>query len=118
MKRPIKRKDCINGLRPCPWVGCRYHLIWDAMKINQDTSARLIIHNLMKMKETCALDVADNREATLQEIAEITGRTRELIRQVEGRKPFGKEGSKQGAILTIKKKRHREDIKKLREYSL
>jgi hypothetical protein len=24
--RPQRRSDCEDGPRPCPWVGCRYHL--------------------------------------------------------------------------------------------
>lgn len=24
--RPKTRADCVNGPRPCPWIGCRYHM--------------------------------------------------------------------------------------------
>ena len=25
-ERPRTRGDCVNGIRPCPWVGCGHHL--------------------------------------------------------------------------------------------
>ena len=32
IERPTTRVDCENGMRPCPWVGCRYHLYLDVDK--------------------------------------------------------------------------------------
>ncbi len=26
--KPIKRIDCINGERPCPWISCKHHMLW------------------------------------------------------------------------------------------
>lgn len=27
LERPTTRAECRNGPRPCPWIGCRYHLL-------------------------------------------------------------------------------------------
>lgn len=65
--KPKLRADCIpggfNGARPCRWASCRYHLTSD--------------------KASCALDVADRGEGTLEEVGAIFGVTRERIRQIE-----------------------------------
>lgn len=71
MKRPIKRGDCENGQRPCPWATCRYHL---AGKKTND---------VLKMAQTCSLDIADDGPHTLDAIAQIYGMTRERVRQIQ-----------------------------------
>ena len=30
--RPVTRGDCLAEARPCPWVGCQYHLLLDVAK--------------------------------------------------------------------------------------
>lgn len=66
--KPKTRGDCqkggINAVRPCQHAWCRHHL-------DKSTS------------ESCALDVADRGEHSLEEIAELFGLTRERIRQIE-----------------------------------
>lgn len=59
-ERPTKRGECRDIPRPCPYVGCRYHLfltVTDTGSIDlpygEDVAA------LESMKETCALDVAE-----------------------------------------------------------
>lgn len=63
---PNCRGDClpggINAARPCPHSTCRYYVSED---------------------KTCALDVADDGEHTLEEIGQKFGLTRERIRQIE-----------------------------------
>ena len=85
--RPRIRGECLNGVRPCPWVSCRYHLLWDhnsvlmryrSHQIDEDE----LVEILFRMPETCALDVADGGGATLQEIADILKMTRERVRQI------------------------------------
>ena len=91
-KRPKKRADCISGPRPCPWVGCKYHLLFDyklmpaRMRFLTDEE---IIELLWEMPETCALDVAEyahkrsNGKLTLQYIADLLGLdSRERVRQI------------------------------------
>lgn len=65
--RPRIRLDClpggVNEARPCPWSSCRYHL--------------------NHSKESCVLDVADENGASIEEISEYTGISREQVRQLE-----------------------------------
>lgn len=99
--RPMTRADCKDGPRPCPWVGCKYHLLIDVkekggMVVNFETGLRTLstrratdeewmdsaVDRLDTMKHTCALDVADKGEHTLEEVGELYGITRERIRQI------------------------------------
>ena len=85
-------------MRPCPWIGCRYHLLTEL----NDITGRLTLHvgkrsgytddmaliTLRTMPETCALDVADRAKAegigiTLEEISDMLQLSRERIRQIE-----------------------------------
>lgn len=82
--RPRTRGDCKDGPRPCPWVSCKYHLYLDvsdagAIKLN---FPRLAVEELAC---SCALDVADEGGATLEEIGEMFNLTRERVRQIEVR---------------------------------
>jgi hypothetical protein len=82
-RRPLYRGDCVDGPRPCPWVGCRYHLFLDetgavgSLKFNHPD------REPDELDETCALDVADRGGATLDEIGELMNITRERVRQIE-----------------------------------
>ena len=81
--RPKHRSECVNGIRPCPFVTCKHHLYLD---VNPDTgSIKLNFPELevWEMDETCALDVADRGGITLEEVGDILNLTRERIRQVE-----------------------------------
>lgn len=71
-RRPKTRGDCERAERPCPWVSCIYHLWPD-----------LIGKDPLDMEETCALDIADRGDHTLQEIGDILGITKERARQIE-----------------------------------
>ncbi len=109
MKRPRTRGECPSG--PCPWVGCRYHLLrpkggeeflFSPQKgFGKRTlagasppfeTADALVARWEWMKETCALHYADNiehpgldNEGTLEQIAQIFGLSRERIRQIEER---------------------------------
>jgi len=88
--RPRVRGDCIDGPRPCPWVSCRYHL---ALEIT--AYGRIIVHmdpehldepdSLGNQRPTCALDLADAHELTLETISALFDMTRERVRQIETR---------------------------------
>ena len=81
--RPITRADCVGAERPCPWVGCKYHLF---LSVNPDTGSitfNFPDRDIDDLKETCGLDVADRGGITLEEVGELTNVTRERIRQVE-----------------------------------
>ncbi len=78
MLRPRMRGDCIDGPRPCPWVGCRYHLYLDVtpgggIKFNRPDVAP---DELEKMTATCALDVADRGEQTYYALPGLMNMTR------------------------------------------
>jgi hypothetical protein len=79
--RPMKREDCLTGganaQRPCRWHSCRYHLS------STTTAGREIPTEPGVLNPTCALDVADRGEHSLEEVGEILGVTRERIRQIE-----------------------------------
>ena len=83
--RPAKRAECMDEMRPCPWVACKHHLYLD---INPETgSIKINFPELepWELKHTCALDVAERGGITLEEVGEIMNLTRERIRQVEVR---------------------------------
>lgn len=81
VQRPHTRGDCElpHGVRPCPWVSCRHHL---ALDVTPFGSVRIDRRALEDMPETCALDAA-RHEHTLEEIGDITGLSRERVRQIE-----------------------------------
>lgn len=80
--RPQTRGDCAEGLRPCPFIGCRYHLGLEtklgALRLTCETA-----DDMEQMEETCALDVADRGANTLPEVASLLGVSRQRISQVE-----------------------------------
>ncbi len=82
-ERPRARNECEHSERPCPFVGCRYHLYLD---VNPDTgSIKLNFPDLevWQLPVTCALDVACEGGITLERAGEILNLTRERIRQME-----------------------------------
>lgn len=81
---PATRADCIDGPRPCPATRCRWHLAADfrTPRTTPGTPSRGA-DSLSELRESCALDVADRGGATLEEVGEILGVTRERVRQIE-----------------------------------
>jgi len=81
--RPRSRRDCADAPRPCPWVGCKYHLYLD---INPRTgSIKLNFPDIepWEMVDSCVLDIADRGPVTLEDVGRIMNLTRERIRQLE-----------------------------------
>lgn len=80
--RPKTRGDCAEGLRPCPFVGCRYHLALEtkagALRLSAESAAEM-----EQLEETCSLDVADRGPNTLPEVASLLGVSRQRVSQVE-----------------------------------
>jgi hypothetical protein len=89
--RPRTRGDCVDGPRPCGWVGCRHHLMLD---VNENTGAIRANNGLEveELEESCSLDVADRGGATLEEVAQLMNVSRERVRQIEakGRRKLGR----------------------------
>lgn len=103
--RPKMRRDCRDGLRSCPWVSCRYHLIWEAAQ--RQWSDEEIVDHLMSMRDTCTLDVADEGGVTLERIADIFGVTRERVRQIEGARQTKNTGGVKGIQRIFRQTRAR-----------
>lgn len=85
LARPTLRGQCEGGSRPCPFLGCRHHL---ALDTGPGGSIRLRFGedpDLEKLRDTCALDVADRGAMTLEEVGERLGVTRERVRQEENK---------------------------------
>lgn len=82
LARPLTRAECEDGPRPCPWVSCQYNLLADVRK-----------HKVVDLYDesvdvddygpSCALDIADAGEHSLEDIASVMGITRDAVRQIE-----------------------------------
>ena len=81
-RRPRTRAECVDGVRPCPWVSCRHHMYLD---VRPDGGIRLNFPDLAfdEIPKTCALDLADLGGLTLEEVGTSMNITRERVRQVE-----------------------------------
>lgn len=110
-KRPRTRADCIDGLRPCPWIECRHHLFidvaprdlgvwkpdgaWRAEKLDprrrrgshvlRTVDDDTFVDILLSMENTCVLDLVVSGGITLEETGDTFGITRERARQIEKR---------------------------------
>ncbi len=95
VERPKTRGDCVSMERPCPFVGCKYHLY---LNVNRSGSISFEFPDLevWELIDTCALDVAEetvetvgptgNGEGsgvTLERVGLILNLTRERVRQIE-----------------------------------
>ena len=83
--RPRKREDCVAGPRPCPYVSCRYNLFVDVNPRTGSVKMNFPDKDLIELKDTCSLDVADRGGITLEEVGDIMNLTRERVRQLEAR---------------------------------
>ena len=73
--RPRTRGECVDGPRPCPWVGCKHHLYIRSVRANT-----LVTHDCepWELDETCSLDVADRGGQDVAEIARLMGVTKQM----------------------------------------
>jgi hypothetical protein len=81
-ERPQTRADCVDGRRPCPFVGCRHHLFLEVQERSGNLSYRYGHAELDELAHTCSLDLAETPH-TLEEVGEILGVTRERVRQLQ-----------------------------------
>lgn len=88
--RPRVRGDCMEGgslyERPCPFVSCKHHLYLDVNPENGSIKFNFPDFDPEEMEfmaATCALDVADDGEHTLEMVGDLINLTRERVRQVE-----------------------------------
>lgn len=80
--RPRTRGEC-PAERPCPYVACHYHLY---LEVNEGTgSIKFVFPNkdFDEIGPTCALDIADQGGATLDEVGGLMNVCRERVRQIE-----------------------------------
>lgn len=80
--RPQTRAQCEDAPRPCPYVGCRFHLYLDVSKRG---SIKLNFPHLEpeELEHSCALDVAESGGATLEQVGYLLNVVRERVRQLE-----------------------------------
>ncbi len=81
--RPQTRAECRGGLRPCPFVSCRYHLYLDVNPDNGSVRFNYPGTAVSELLHSCALDVAEDGGLTLEHIGLLLGMTRERVRQLE-----------------------------------
>lgn len=82
-ERPTDRSQCIDGPRPCPWVGCRHHLYLDVNPDNGSIKFNFPDIEPDELFPSCSLDITEDDGATLDEIGAYMNLSRERIRQVE-----------------------------------
>lgn len=86
-RRPTHRSDCVAGgwntARPCPFVGCAYHLFLEVTSTGKLKARRTVDALLNTTAPSCALDVADQGGTTLELTGEALNLTRERVRQIE-----------------------------------
>lgn len=106
---PTQRSDCIDGLRPCPWIRCNHHMFWMLNFPWYKTTDEEKVDRILSLegRTSCVLDMVDGGPSTLEEIGNIMSLTRERVRQIEGT-------SKKGGALN--KMRHMSRSRKLRPY--
>lgn len=79
-ERPVTRADCKHGVRPCPFVGCRYHLMTHVL---QSGAVRFYSEDFESVPETCALDVADAGAHLSDEVGIFLHLSSEVVRQIK-----------------------------------
>ncbi|MBP9718122.1 hypothetical protein KBD59_02380 [Candidatus Gracilibacteria bacterium] len=82
-RAPQTRSECQDGIRPCPYVRCKYNLYLDVNPRTGSMQLNFPNREPWEMEESCALDVADRGGTILEEVGDIFNLTRERIRQVE-----------------------------------
>ena len=82
LPRPSSRTQCRTGVRPCPWVSCRYNLYLD---VRADGILRINFPDREpeEMTASCSLDLAEDGPRTLDQVAALMGMSRERARQIE-----------------------------------
>jgi hypothetical protein len=83
--RPRTRADCLEGgpnaARPCPFVSCRHHL---GLEVQPKSGGVRELGGWMEDGlPSCALDVADQGEHSLERISRYVGTARERIRTIQ-----------------------------------
>lgn len=82
VERPRTRADCVDGLRPCPYVACRYNMYLDVLP---GGTVRFLWDQPWDVPphQSCALDLAERGGMILEDLGAVFGMTRERAGQVE-----------------------------------
>jgi hypothetical protein len=84
--RPVTRADCAQVPRPCPYVSCSQHNYLDVIASDSNRAPRIRLNHPglepHEMVDSCALDVAERGEHTLEEVAEATGMSPQRVDQI------------------------------------
>lgn len=83
INKPIKRSQCKNGIRPCPYISCKYNLYIDVM---YNGSIKYNFPNIepWEMEDSCVLDLVDEEIIlNLQRIGDLLNISKEDVRQIE-----------------------------------
>jgi hypothetical protein len=83
VKRPKTRGDCVNGIRPCPFVSCKHHLYLDVSSKTGGIKVNFPDLQPDELEHSCSLDIADRGGETLEEVGAIMNIVRERVRQLE-----------------------------------
>jgi hypothetical protein len=83
LSRPRTRGDCVEGIRPCPFIGCKFHLYSDVHPVTGNLKLNFPDLEPSDLAESCALDVAERGGESLERVAELINVTRERVRQIE-----------------------------------
>lgn len=84
--RPVIRGDCRYLPRPCPWVGCKWHLLFDVLgrRKSRELAPELAAEFMFNgMRRTCALDVADDGGGSFEDVGEVLQVSRQRVQQIE-----------------------------------
>lgn len=81
--QPVSRAECKCGVRPCPYVSCKYHLYLDVNPENGSIKFNFPDLEFDELEETCALDIIERGDSTLDLIGRYMNLTRERVRQIE-----------------------------------
>lgn len=85
IERPRTRKECVGGIRPCPFVSCRQHLYLDVSPKTGNIKINFPDLEVWELKHSCALDVPDSTEGRGLKVEDLGSRlnvTREQARKI------------------------------------
>lgn len=87
LTRPRTRAECADVPRPCPFVSCSHNLYLDVTVTSRNIKFNFPDREPSEMSPdaSCALDVADDGGATLEDVGQFMNLTRERVRQLEER---------------------------------
>ena len=126
---PVTRGDCIHGIRPCPFIRCKWHTFWwwletalrkksgghtktwkqltkwvPGMVGTENDAVTDELLDMVLTEHSCILDIIDEGHDSLEEIGDIFGISRERVRQIEGKKIM--HGRMSGTHHTFRRLRH------------